>query len=204
MFVRDPFDVAPGASRHTRASWITLVAGLLFAGGCGMLLQRSHDALRQAEARAQAQQREQQARAAAQQRVQQVDPATLDRMRAQQDLQRILRMSWTGLFEALEAAGQQVEGRASVLSLTPARTQADAAEVGITGLAVSNAVLVDYIRALQANPSIRQAQLTMQQPATSAGVPVVRFQLAVLWDPRGRPMTGQVTASQAAPAGVRP
>ncbi|MBA2673399.1 PilN domain-containing protein [Ramlibacter sp.] len=209
MFVRDPFDVAPGASRHTRASWLTLIVGLVFAVFCGSLFEQSLQAQRTAEENVRRQRELLDARArkaAAAQRVQPVDAAALEKMRAQQDLQRILRMSWTGLFDALEAAGQQVEGRATVVSLAPSKTQADAAQVNLTGLAVSNTVLVDYIRALEANPYIRQAQLMAQQPAVSAGAPVVRFQLAVLWDPRGRPMVGPVTAGALAPppAGVRP
>lgn len=189
MFVRDPFDVAPGATRHTRVAWLTLAVGLVFMLACGALLERNLNAVRHAEDAGRTQR--DLARASAEKEIaarqRSSDPAAVERMRAQQRLQNILRMSWSGLFDALESAGRQVDGGAVILALAPARTQADAAEVGLTGLAVSHQVVVDYIRALETSPGVRQVQLATQQPALSSGVQVVRFQLSFLWDPRVRP-----------------
>lgn len=197
MFTRDPFDVAPGASRHTRISWLLLIAGLLFAAGCAAVLHSRWQAHQEAQAqwRSVREQRAAQARALATQRTQPADAATQSRLRAQQELAYMLRLSWNSLFDALESAGQQVEGRATVLSLAPARAQADTVDIGITGLAVSEQALLEYLRALQAHPYVRQALLVSQQPAVHAGAPVARFQLTLQWDPRGRPMVGAVTAS---------
>jgi hypothetical protein len=189
MFVRDPFDIAPNASRHTRASWLTLALGLVFMLLSGVVLDRSVLAMKQAE-ESTTKQREMlqtQADGKAAARRNQTDPAALARAQAQQKLQHILRMSWSGLFDALESAGRKVDGGTVVLSLAPTRTQADAAEVGVTALAVSSQVMVDYIRALESNAHVREVQLTMQQPAVSGTAQVVRFQLAILWDPRGNP-----------------
>jgi hypothetical protein len=192
MFVRDPFDIAPRASRHTRAGWFTLALGLLFMLLCLYLLGRGVQAWNQAEAtsRTQRQLLRVQAEKEAASRRMNSDPAALERIRAEQKLQQMLRMSWAGLFDALEASGKEVGGRATVLSLAPLKTQADAAEVGITALAVSNQVMVDYIRALEKDPHIREVQLSMHQPSLSAGVEVVRFQLSVLWDPLGTGRAG--------------
>lgn len=192
MFVRDPFDIAPRASRHTRAGWFTLALGLLFMLLCMYLLGRGVQAWNQAEATSRAQRQLLRAaeKEAASRRVNS-DPAALERIRAEQKLQQMLRMSWAGLFDALEASGKEVGGRATVLSLAPLKTQADTAEVGITALAVSNQVMVDYIRALEKNPHIREVQLSTHQPSLSGGVEVVRFQLSVLWDPLGSGRAGQ-------------
>jgi hypothetical protein len=185
-FVRDPFDIAPDAPRQTRASWLTLAGGLLFAVLCAWPLARSMQAMDQAEsaiegARAASNAQADDQRAA---RLRQNDPRLLEQVKAQQKLQQILRMSWSGLFDALESAAQSVHRGAVILSLVPVRTQADAAQVGLTGLAVSPQIMIDYIGALQKNPNVRQVELTMQQPAVKAGVKVVRFQVSVLWDPR--------------------
>jgi hypothetical protein len=188
MFVRDPFDIAPNASRHTRASWLMLLLGVVFALLCAFLLDRSLQAVKQAEetTRKQRDGMQAQARSEAAARVRRADPAALEGARAQQKLQHILRMSWSGLFDALEAAGRQVDGGTTIVSLAPVKTQADAAEVGITGMAVSNQVMLDYIRALGKNPHVLEVNLVTQQPALNAGAPVVRFQLSILWDPRGK------------------
>ena len=188
MFVRDPFDIAPNASRHTRAGWLALAMGLLFALFCGSMLERSLRAAKQAEesTRKQREALQAQAESTAAARRNQADPAAVERARAQQKLQHILRMSWSGLFDALESAGGQVDGGAAVVSLAPAKTQADAAEVAITAVAVSHQLMLDYVRALQQHPHVSQVQLVTQQPAMNAGAPVVRFQLSILWDPRGQ------------------
>jgi hypothetical protein len=188
MFVRDPFDIAPKAPRQTQASWVTLAAGLLFVALCAWPLVRSMQAMKQAEAASQGARAALNARADSQRtaRQRQNDPAFLEQVKAQQKLQQILRMSWSGLFDALESAAQEVRGGAVILSLVPVKTQADAAQVGITALAVSPQIMIDYIGALQKNPHVRQVELTMQQPTVKAGAHVVRFQASVLWDPRSK------------------
>jgi hypothetical protein len=185
MFVRDPFDIAPDASRHSHASWFALALGVLFAIVGAALLARSMDTVKAARDANRRQQEVGRERAASQAaaRLKQSDPAAVERMRAQHKLQQTLRMSWSGLLEALEFAGQQVEGHATVLSLAPIKTQADAAEVGITALALTNQMMLDYMRALQKDPHVREVRLSSQQPAQNGMTPVVRFQLLLVWDP---------------------
>jgi hypothetical protein len=185
MFSRDPFDIAPGANRHAKASWVTLAIGLLFAVGGASLLAKSLGALEIAGETAKQAAEATRLRAASEAavRAKRSDPAAIERMKAQQRLQQTLRMSWSGLLNALEFAGQQVEGHATVVSLVPSKMQADAAEVGITGLAVSNQAVLDYVEALQKDSHVRDVRLAMQQPALNGTVPVVRFQLYVLWEP---------------------
>jgi hypothetical protein len=186
MFVRDPFDIAPGASRQGPASWVALAVGVMFAMVSAFLLAMSVRVLNVASEanKTSAEQSRAAAAAEAAARLKRSDPAALERMRAQQKLQQMLRTSWSGLLDALEFASQQTDGHATVLSLVPVKTQAGAAQVGITALALSNQVMLDYVRALQKDPHVREVRLLMQQPALSGTTPVVRFQLALLWQPR--------------------
>jgi len=185
MFIRDPFDVAPHASRNARASWIALVLGVVFVLVSGLLLARSVNVLRQTEDATRVQREFQQAQAEreAAARLKQNGPAALEKLRAQQKVQAMLRLSWFGLFDALESAGGQVKGRTTILSLAPVKTQADTAEVSLTGLAVSSQVMIEYIRALETHPQVREVQLLMQQPAPSSDAQLVKFQLSVFWQP---------------------
>lgn len=184
MFVRDPFDIAPGASRHTSASWVALALGAIFLVISASLLYRGWQTVKQAEdvgRRAQEAARAQ-ARAHAAARLKADEPLSLERLKEQRKLQQVLRMSWSGLFDALESAGQGAEGRVSVLALTPIKAQADGAEIGITALAASNEILLNYIKALEKEPRVRKVNLSTQQPALHGKVEVVRFQLFIVWE----------------------
>jgi hypothetical protein len=149
------------------------------------VLQRSLHAVQQArqaiasqlEARLAQERREAAAREVAK------DPAALERLRAQQQLQRNLRMSWSGLFDALEGAARNVQGRATVTALAPARADADLAQVNITGVALTNDVLLEYVEALQDQPHVKDVTLTSHEPAQNSGTAVVRFHLLLVWQP---------------------
>lgn len=185
LFARDPFDIAPAAQRPTRAAWLLLALSTLFAAFAATMLERSLAAVGRAEeaarAREQAQRVQAQREAAARARAN--DPATLEQLRAQQQLQRTLRMSWSGLFDALEHAAHKVEGRVTVTSVAPVRTQTNGAEVSIAGLALTNDVLLLYVEALQDEKHVTQATLTSQQLAQTGGMPVSRFHLSLEWEP---------------------
>ncbi|MDB5870674.1 MAG: hypothetical protein JWQ07_116 [Ramlibacter sp.] len=187
MFVTDPFDIAPAASRHTGAAWAALAAGVMFALLCAWVLANGlHGFTRARDSTSDARRlvRESTEKEASL-RLRQNDPAVLRQLRAQRELQQALRLSWSGLFDALESAGEEVGSRATVVSLTPSRMQADAAEVGITGLAVSDQAMLDFLRALQSQPRVREARLASQQMATQGGVEVIRFQIVLVWSPSG-------------------
>jgi hypothetical protein len=183
MFLRDPFDIAPHASRHTRASWMTLVLGLVSALVCASLLGRSLQSLQRAEqaSRKDRELAQAQAEAEAVARHRRADPTALERGRAQRRLQQVLRMSWSGLFDALESAGQHVDGGVSIISLAPVAAQGHVAEVTLTALAVSEQVMLQYIRTLQKDPHVREVRLSTQQPAVNGAVPVIRFQFSMWW-----------------------
>lgn len=186
LFTRDPFDIATAARRPTRAAWWLLALALVFAAVSAALLQRSLVAVHRAQQAIDEQQAAERARSrsSAAARAQAQDPAMLERLRAQQELQRTLRMSWTGLFAALEQAARSVDGRVSVTSLAPAKTTSDGAEVGIVGIASAHDALMDYVEALQNDRHVKEVTLSGQQLSQNAGMTVTRFHLSLVWNPR--------------------
>lgn len=191
--VRDPFNIAPHAPRHTRASWMVLAAGLLFAGGCIWPLAQGIQAMKQATdvhtaANAAVRSQADVQRTAL---LRQNDPAALARAKAQQKIQTMLRMSWSGLFGALETAAQAVRGGVSILALVPSNAQANVAQVSVTALAANPHVMLKYVDALQKNSYIRNVEVTMQQPDEKTGPDVIRFQMTVLWDPSAMTLLSQ-------------
>jgi len=188
MFTPDPFDIAPAAHRPTRAMWLLLSSTLLFVVASAILLERSLDAVHRAQDATAVQQEAERARvrsnAAA--RALTEDPATLERLRAQREVQGALRMSWSGLFDALERAGAKVDGRVTLTSLAPIKAKPDGAEVGIVGLAYSTDALLDYLDALQSGKQVKEAVLVSQQLAQgSGGANVTRFHISLVWLPKG-------------------
>jgi hypothetical protein len=187
MFIRDPFDLAPAAQRPTRAAWVLLASGILFALACAVVLHRSVDAVRHARdvaaARQEAQRAQERREAAARERAK--DPVALEKLRAQQQLQRNLRMSWSGMFDALERAARKLEGRVSISSLAPAKAEGDLVQVNITGFALTNDVLLEYVETLQDQAQVKEVVLTSHEPAQSGAMPAVRFHLSLVWQPTG-------------------
>lgn len=185
-FKHAPFDIAPRAPRYTATAWRTLVAGVLVLLVCAwplarslQKLQRAQEALTQVRAERQVQantQRTAQARLG--------DPMMVEKIKAQQRLQQMVRMSWFGLFDALEAAAQEVRGGVSILSLVPSQTQADATQVRLTAVAANVPLMLEYIRVLRKDPRILAAELSSQQADDNVGPGVIRMQLNVLWNPQ--------------------
>lgn len=184
MFTSDPLDLAPAAQRPTRAAWLLLGVGLVFALACAMVLQRSAAAVHRAldVAAAQEAARAAQARREAAARARTEDPAALEKLRARQQLQRALRMSWSGFFGALEAAAAKVDGRVSIVSLAPTQAGVEP-RVHVTGLALNTESLLDYVEALEYQPQVKDVMLTAQEPIQSGGKSVLRFHLSLVWQP---------------------
>jgi hypothetical protein len=185
-FRHSPFDIAPGARRYTRTAWRVFAAGLLFLLACVWLLLHAKQELRNAQAAQTDVQAERQAFAAAQ-RLEQTrlnDPAVMAKTKAQQSLQQMIRMSWFGLFDALETAARDVRGGVSLLSLVPSQAQTEATQVRLTAVAASAPVMLEYLRILRKDPRILSAELNSQQPDENVGPGVIRMQLTVLWNPQ--------------------
>lgn len=185
-FRHSPFDIAPRAQRYTRAAWGVLGAGLLFMLACASLLMYARQDLRNAQVAQTDAQAERQAFAATQRLAQARlrDPIVMERTKAQQQLQQLIRMSWFGLLDALEIAAKDVRGGVSLLSLVPSQAQAEATQVRLSAVAVSAPVMLEYLRILRKDPRILSAELNSQQPDENVGPGVIRMQLTVLWNPQ--------------------
>ena len=182
LVAKDPFDVAPGAARYTRFAWLTCGLGTISALFCAVHLGQNVQAwYRMQDELAQARNTWQ---AAADLRKSRVASEPAQTTQARLALQRALRLSWDSLFAVFEEAGQQVDGRASITTLSPVKVREQGSvEVSVTALAVSPDVMVQYLRALEGRPQVQEVQLVNQQPMTHAGAQVVRFQAMLLWAP---------------------
>lgn len=185
-FKPTPFDIAPEAPRYTAAAWRTLVAGLLVLLACAWPLARSLQELQRARGERSRAQSELQAQASAQRaaRARLDDPVVVEKIKTQQRLQQMVRMSWFGLFDALETAAQEVRGGVSILSLIPSNTQAEAMQIRLTAVAVNAPLMLEYLRVLKKDPRIIAVELSSQQADDNAAPGVIRMQLNISWNPQ--------------------
>lgn len=183
-FKRSALDIAPKARRYTPGAWRFLAVCAFFFALCAVPLVINWQRLQQAMRDRDAVQAELLAQSAASRSAaaRQADPAMVQRVKAQERLQQMMRMSWFGLFDALETAAHEVRGGVSLLSLTPAATQGDATQVRLTALAASAPLMLQYVRVLRRDPRIVAVEMTSHQPDDQAGPGVLRMQLLVVWD----------------------
>lgn len=185
-FRNAPFDIAPRAQRYTATAWRIFGIGLLFLVACAGLLAYTLQELQSARTAQTSARTEHQVLADAQRAAQarQNDPLVLEKVKAQHRLQQMIRMSWFGLFDALETAARDVRGGVSLLSLVPSPAQTDATQVRLTAVAANTPVMLKYLRLLRKDPRILSAELNSQQPDENVGPGVIRMQLTVLWNPQ--------------------
>lgn len=186
LFKRAPFDIAPKAPRYTAAAWRILAAGLLVLLACAWPLARSLQELQRAQGERSRAQSELQAQASAQRavRARLDDPVVLEKVKIQQRLQQMVRMSWFGLFDALETAAHEVRGGVSILSLIPSNAQAEATQIRITAVAVNAPLMLEYLRVLRRDPRIVAVELSSQQADDNAAPGAIRMQLNISWNPQ--------------------
>lgn len=185
-FSGDPFDIAPAARRPTRAAWLAVLAALCFLLFCAFVLDRAirsaQHAQEQSRIRSEAQRLHAQREAEARQRAS--DPAALEKLRAWQDIQQALGMSWAGILEAFELAAKKVDASVSLTSLASVKSVATEAEVLVAGVALSNDSLLQYLKALKEQPLVKDVRLISHTAGQGAGAASSRFQLIVIWEPR--------------------
>lgn len=182
MLIQDPFDIAPAAQRYTPAAWLLLAVAFGFAAVASTQLLHACEQASAAQDELQQIQRtlRRQEKKAAEAADLAREPGDLVRARLQ--LQRVLNVSWSGLFELLEGATKLVDGRVTLSSLAPVRLRPEGAEIGITGLAASSDAMLQYLKFLDAHPQVLQVQLVSRQAETLNGAAVLRFQAKVLVD----------------------
>lgn len=202
MLLLDPFDIAPRARRHATAAWLLLGVAVVFALASAALFARSwNDAQVAREALAAARKALSSHARSENKLAEQREPADL--VRARLELQRVLNLSWSGLFDILEGSTKAVEARVTVAALAPVRLRAQGVEIGITALAATPDAMLLYLQTLQADRRVRQVQLVSQQAATVGPASVVRFQATLLLDRSASDGSLAAQSTHAAAGGMR-
>lgn len=180
------FNVAPGASRHPPMTWVMLAASAVVFGVClyplSHALGRLNDAKSAQAALIQAMRRD-----AAEQRkhlADQSNTAALEREKIKAQIQDSMRMSWDGVFDALEVAADTVHAGVSIISLAPAKVSASATQLNIAALAANVPIMLAYVDALKKDPRVSQVEITTQQPDEKVGPAVIRFRISVVLNPK--------------------
>lgn len=186
MYIQDPFDIAPHATRHTPVAWGVLLAGAAVAAFAALHFARAWESTAGADEELGAARQALRAQALkASALASEQARAPTDAVRARLELQRILNLSWSGLFDVLEAATKAVDRRVTISSLAPVKLRPAGAEVGVTALAATPDAMLQYLKALQEDRRVQQVQLVSQQLTTFGSAQVLRFQVAILLDRAG-------------------
>ena len=200
MLLLDPFDIAPRAKRHATAAWLLLGVAVVFALASAALFAQSWNDAKVAREELAAARKVLSSHARAESRLaEQREPADL--VRARLELQRVLNLSWSGLFDILEGSTKAVESRVTVAALAPVRLRAQGVEIGI--LAATPDAMLLYLQTLQADRRVRQVQLVSQQAATVGPASVVRFQATLLLDRSASDGSLAAQSAHAAAGGMR-
>jgi hypothetical protein len=187
MFL-DPerFNMAHTTRRHAPLAWVLLGLSVLLCVFSLYPLRQSLQALDDVSA----QQREfnkiskHQADTLRKENLQNSSLPTLERDKAQRQLQDFVHMSWDGIFDALEVAVDAVRSGVSIVALVPAKVQPSNVELNITALASNTPIMLTYLKALKADLRILQVELATQQPDEKTGPGVIRFQFNVVFNPK--------------------
>lgn len=179
MFRRPAFDIAPDPFTGKPLARVALGMSFVAACAAGWYAYGGYQLLEAAITAANAAQ-EAKARAAAARL-----PKDPQAERSQRTLHAAVSASWTRLFAAIEAASQRTNGACQLLSLSAGRSEQGLSTFTLTAVAGSYPVMLDFVQALQAQPSIGQVRLELHQTVLAGTEPTIRFQLLVGWNPLG-------------------
>lgn len=181
--VASPFEFAPDAARYHPLNWTILVVGILAAlAGVYKVreAQESLDGVLTQQTRLLRQQKtySEQAQQAAR------DPLTLEKFKAQRQLENLLQTPWSLLFDALEVAADVVEGRVTLLSVSPSSSQAGpgSRKVELTLAASSYASMLAYMEAMKEVAGFSDARISSHQVDERIGPTAMRFRVTAGWN----------------------
>lgn len=181
--VASPFEFAPDAARYHPLNWAILAVGVLVTlAGVYMAwdAKESLDGILAQQTRLLRQQKtySEQAQQAAR------DPLTLERFKAQRQLENLLQTPWSLLFDALEVAADVVEGRVTLLSVSPTSSQADPANrrVELTLAASSYASMLAYMDAMKEVAGFSDVRISSHQVDDRIGPTAMRFRVTAGWN----------------------
>lgn len=103
---------------------------------------------------------------------------------AQQALEKLSMASWDSILMALEQSSKEVRSGVSLLAMTSTPSPVASLErMLITGLALNQETLLNYLQALRTHPSALAVELINQQVDEKKDAGFVRFQLQIDWNP---------------------
>ncbi len=181
--VASPFEFAPDAARFHPLNWAILIGGLSTALlGLSMVWganERLDGTLTQ-QTRLLQQQKTYSERAQQAAR----DPLTLERFKAQRQLENLLQTPWSLLFDALEVSTDVVEGRVTLLAVSPSSSQVGpiSRRVELTMAASSYASMLAYIDAMKEVAGFSDVHIRSHQMDDRIGPTALRFRVTAGWN----------------------
>lgn len=210
--VASPFEFAPSAARHHPLNWAILVLGvavvlsgiyLVRQANLGLESVLSHQSRLLQQQRIHSEKVEQAAR----------DPLTLERYKAQRQLENLLQTPWTLLFDALEVAADVVEGRVTLLSVSPSFTPTSPTNrrVELTVAATSYTAMLAYVDAMKDVAGFTDVRLSSHSMDERIGPTALRFRVTAGWNQLKEgvflardPSPPAAPLAPLSPAGVKP
>lgn len=181
--VASPFEFAPDAARYHPLNWAILAVGILVAlAGVYKVrdAKESLDGVLAQQTRLLRQQKtySEQAQQAAR------DPLTLERFKAQRQLENLLQTPWSLLFDALEVAADVVEGRVTLLSVSPTFSPIGptSRRVELTLAASSYASMLAYMDAMKEVAGFSDVRISSHQVDDRIGPTAIRFRVTAGWN----------------------
>jgi Tfp pilus assembly protein PilN len=181
--VVSPFEFAPNATRYHPLNWLILVVGFaVVLSGIYLVRQanlqlegvRFHQTRQLQQQRIHSERAEQAAR----------DPLTLERYKAQRQLENLLQTPWTLLFDALEVSADVVEGRVTLLSVSPSSAQTGQTNrrVELTVAATSYTAMLAYVDAMKEVAGFTDVRLSSHSMDERIGPAALRFRVTAGWN----------------------
>ncbi len=179
--MESPFEFAPGASRHRPLSWAILAVGTC-AALSGLYMASRTSAQLEGVRSQQAKTSKQQSALSEQMRKAENNPGMLEKIQARRQLEALLQTPWSLMFEALEAAADTVEGRVTLLSMTPNTANQASRKIELTLMASSHPSMLAYTEALSTVSGFSDVRIISHQFDERSTPATFRFRVAAGWN----------------------
>lgn len=177
-----PFEFAPEAARYLPLSWFFLFVGVVALLTGGYLVRDAGRNLETARTQQNLSLRQKQAQADQARRLA-GDPLANEKLQAQKKLDALLQMPWSLLLDALEAATDSVEGRVTLISMSPSTSQGSlpTRKVELLMVAKNYGVMLGYVDAMRDVGGFSDVRIVNHQVDTKVGPEALRFQVHASW-----------------------
>lgn len=177
-----PFEFAPRAARYLPLSWVFLLGGLAALLTGGYLIRDAGRNLEAARTQQNLSLKQQRAQADHARRLA-GDPLANEKLQAQRKLEALLQMPWSLLLDALEAATDTVEGRVTLISMSPSSSQGGPStrKVELLMVAKNYGAMLGYVDAMRDVAGFLDVRIINHQIDTKIGPEALRFQVSAGW-----------------------